>query len=255
MNYPFGESYAQAYDAIYRTKAYIAEVDLIERILARHGLEGPRHLLDLGRGTGSHVIPLASRGHIVVGVDRSTSMLAQARAKAATLPTVTELYESDIRTLDLKRQFDAVLMMFAVLGYQQSDADVQSALHTVRRHLGEGGIFIFDVWNGLAVLRDRPGRRQVTVQEGAARFNRKTHAVLDESRHVCRVLFDLERIDEYGQAEQWQEEHVMRYYFPAELGVLLRESGLELLSLRGFPDEITPVDHRTWNMIGVAQAR
>ena len=73
----FGRDYADVYDAIYRDKNYEGEVDLIERILARHGLQGARHLLDLGCGTGNHALPLARRGHTVVGVDRSPPMLAQ----------------------------------------------------------------------------------------------------------------------------------------------------------------------------------
>ena len=40
-------------------------------------------MLDLGSGTGNHALPLAQRGYEVVGVERSESMLAQARAKAA----------------------------------------------------------------------------------------------------------------------------------------------------------------------------
>lgn len=53
----FGRNYADAYDAIYRLKDYDGEVDLIERILVRHGLDGPRRLLDLGCGTGNHALP------------------------------------------------------------------------------------------------------------------------------------------------------------------------------------------------------
>jgi len=71
----FGREYASVYDALYRNKDYEGEVDLIERILAEHGASGPRRLLDLGCGTGNHALPLARRGHTVLGVDRSASML------------------------------------------------------------------------------------------------------------------------------------------------------------------------------------
>ena len=37
-------------------------------------------------------------------------------------------HHSDIQQLNLQRQFDAALMMFAVLGYQLENADVLSAL-------------------------------------------------------------------------------------------------------------------------------
>jgi SAM-dependent methyltransferase len=252
----FGEDYAGAYDAIYRSKDYDNEVDLIERILLRHGLDGPRRLLDLGCGTGNHALPLARRGHTVVGIDRSPAMLRQARAKdsAARAGSVV-FHERDIRELDLGQRFDAVLMMFTVLGYQVEDADLIAALATVRRHLEPGGLFVFDVWNGPAVLADRPGERRVSVTDGPARITRETWAELDIERHFIRVSFKIERTEADGRAEHWQEEHVVRYYFPQELELALRQSRLDLLQLRSFPDDEAPLDARAWNVIGVARAR
>jgi SAM-dependent methyltransferase len=252
----FGRDYADAYDAIYRDKNYVGEVDLIERILVRHGLDGPKRLLDLGCGTGNHALPLAQRGYTVVGVDRSPAMLAQARAKTSAAHVGSVVFqEGDIRDVDLGERFDAVLMMFTVLGYQLEDADLMAALATVRRHLDRGGLFIFDVWHGPAVLADRPGEREVNVTQGSARIRRKSHAVLDALRHLCRVCFELERIDADGQAERWQEEHTVRYYSSQELESALGQNDLELLRLRSFPDDEAPADERAWNVIGVAQAR
>src|ERR1700689_148734 len=118
MTEVFGRDYADAYDVIYRNKNYEGEVDLIERVLVRHGLGGPRRLLDLGCGTGNHVLPLAQRGHAVIGVDRSSGMLARARAKALAQNFASPLvfHLADIRELDLGQHFEAVLMMFTVLG-------------------------------------------------------------------------------------------------------------------------------------------
>jgi hypothetical protein len=125
----------------------------------------------------------------------------------------------------------------------------------VRRHLDPGGLFIFDVWNGPAVLADRPGAREVAVAEGSVRIKRNTRAVLDAPRQLCRVTFDLERSEADGRVERWQEEHVVRYYFPQELEAALRQNQLDLLSLRSFPDGQAPADERAWNVIGVARAR
>jgi len=252
----FGAEYAKAYDAIYRSKDYEGEVDLIERILISHGLSGPRRLLDLGCGTGGHALRLAQRGHLVLGVDRSPEMLARARAKAvAARHSSPEFRQADIRKLDLRKRFDAVLMMFTVLGYQLDDSDLLAALATVRRHLEPGGLFLFDVWHGPAVLAERPSERQISVKEGAARISRKTRASLDLPQHLCRITFDLERIDGDGRVERWQEEHVVRYYFQQDIESSLAQSQLELVSLRSFPDDEAPADERTWNVVGVARAR
>ena len=252
----FGPDYADAYDLIYQSKDYDGEVDLIERILSQHGLTGSRRLLDLGCGTGAHALRLAHRGHRVVGIDRSPEMLAHARDKAlAARDLSADFLQADIRNLHLEQHFDAVLMMFTVLGYQRTDADLTAALASVRRHLDLGGLFIFDVWHGPAVLADRPGERQINVDDGVAQISRKTRATIDLPRHLCRINFDLERIEHNGRVERWQEEHVVRYYFPEELGSTLGQTQLELLCLRSFPDGEAPADERTWNVIGVARAR
>jgi SAM-dependent methyltransferase len=252
----FGPQYAEAYDSIYGSKDYDGEVDLIERILTRNNLAGSRHLLDLGCGTGAHAIRLAQRGHRVVGVDRSPEMLTRAWAKAAVeVGLRLEFHKADVCKLDLSQQFDAALMMFTVLGYLINDSDLNAALASVRRHLALGGLFIFDVWHGPAVLAVGPAERNISVRHGSIHINRKTRADLDISRHVCRVNFELERIADDGQAEQWKEEHSVRYYFREELEAALMQNRLELLRLRRFPDDEAPADEHSWNVLGLARAQ
>lgn len=249
----FGQDYAAAYDALYRDKDYEAECDLIERLLATHGTSGPRHLLDLGCGTGNHAIPLARRGHRLVGVDRSAPMLAQAQEKAAPLQQQPEFRLGDLRDLDLGRRFDAVLMMFAVLGYQHGNADVLAALRTVHRHLEPGGLFLFDVWNGPAVLADRPGPRTRTVAATRGSIVRTADSSLDVVRQLCHVHFQLQRMDCGRVAAEWEEMHTMRFFFPQELDLALGATGLRLLGLRRFPDGEAPPDERAWNVVGIAR--
>src|SRR5262249_53471601 len=142
-----------------------------------------------------------------------------------------------------------------VLGYQYENADLMAALATTRRHLKPDGLFVFDVWNGLAVMADPPGAREITVTEGSSRVTRNTRAELDAERHLCRVVFDLKRTDSGGGTEEWQEEHVVRYYFPDELKAVLGQNQLDLVSLRRFPDGEAPADERAWNVIGAARVR
>jgi SAM-dependent methyltransferase len=251
----FGANYADCYDILYRTKDYSGEVDLVERLLAKSGAAGPRDILDLGCGTGNHALPLAERGHRVTGVDRSAGMLAQARAKAATLPLAhTPVFiEGDVCRLDLGRHFDAALMMFMVLGYQHENADLVAALAGLRRHLAPAGLFVFDVWNGLAVLAQRPGERTVEATHGDTTIVRRTRTRLEPMAQLCHVHFDIERTDA-GGTTAWEETHTVRFFFPQELDLVLRCNGMRLLQLSSFPDGKGLPDENAWNIIGVAQA-
>ena len=50
------------------------------------------------------------------------------------------------------------------------------------------------------------------------------------------------------------ERHVMRYFFPLELELLLHVAGFSLLRLGGFPNfTITPTES-TWNVLALARA-
>jgi len=257
MNTVFGPTYASHYDELYRDKDYRAECDAIEEAFRRYGSGPVRTVLDLGCGTGTHALCLAERGYRVAGVDRSEEMLRLARAKRDSSRAVpqTEFLAGDLRSLDLRRHFDAVLMMFAVLGYLLDDAAVRAALASVRRHLAPGGLFVFDVWHGPAVLAERPSPRLKTVeQDGGGQLLRSSSGELDEARHVCTVSFRVWRVVDGTTTDETDERHEMRYFFPDELESFLSEQRLELLRLTAFPSLDREADEDTWNILGVARA-
>jgi SAM-dependent methyltransferase len=245
----FGPGYAGAYDALYEEKDYEGECDLLERIFGDYG-DGPvGTILDLGCGTGNHALPLARRGYEVVGVDRSEAMLDRARTKAA---GAVSFALGDIRDVRLGREFDAVLVLFAVLGYQLSNDDVLAALATARAHLRPGGLLVFDVWYGPAVLHERPAPRSRTIEQGDVRLLRDSSGSLDTSRHLCTVEMRIRQLEGERLVAQSEERHEMRYFFPLELQLFLATAGFSLLRLGAFPDIDRDPDETTWNVLGVA---
>ena len=253
----FGQDYARAYDLLYREKDYTSECDMIEALLKEFGSPGPCKLVDLGCGTGNHCIALAERGYQVSGVDLSPSMLTQARAKAeaASVAAHTDFREGDVRYVRFSGEtFDAAIMMFAVLGYQQSNQDVRDTLETVRGLVLPGATFIFDIWYGPGVLADKPGPRERVIERGDEKLIRRTDATLDEARHLCSVQFDLERWQAGQRVSQVKETHIMRYFFAAELTSFAAECGFELMTLRNSSDWKKPVADRNWNATGVMVA-
>src|SRR4030095_10124387 len=103
----------------------------------------------------------------------------------ATQPSLTArdtFYQADIQSVDLGRQFDAALLMFAVLGYQLENADVMAALRSARRHLRSGGLLLFDVWYGPAVLFQRPSERVKIIPTLTGKISRESSSEIDLSR-------------------------------------------------------------------------
>ncbi len=257
MSSVFGASYAHQYDALYGTKNYPAECDAVEELFRRHGDSRMHTLLDLGCGTGTHALTFAQRGYAVTGADRSEEMLAIAREKAAAAaaPATLELVEGDIRTLRLGRTFDAATMLFAVLGYQTSDADVASALRTVAAHLRPGGLFVCDLWYGPAVLAIGTSDRVKVVEEPAGQLHRAATGVIDHERHTCRVGFKTWRTAGNRITDESAEAHTMRYFFRPELEAFFAGAGLDLCTVRAFDDLDLPPDETTWNVWVCGRAR
>ena len=77
----FGQSYARAYDAFYRSKDYAAEARFVNRQLTKILGDKALDILDIGCGTGLHDIELVQAGHRVTGVDASAEMLTLAEAR------------------------------------------------------------------------------------------------------------------------------------------------------------------------------
>jgi SAM-dependent methyltransferase len=252
----FGSAYADAYNLLYGDKDYDAECDLIEGIFRRYSQSPVSTVLDLGCGTGSHAFSIAGRGYEVVGVERSESMLALAEEKLSQNPNngKVRFQQGDIRNLDLGREFDAALIMFAVLGYQLENGDVLSPLKTARRHLKSGGLLIFDFWYGPAVLHQRPAERIKIIPSKEGTILRVAAGELDVSRHLCSVHYHLWRLAGKQVAAEIEETHLMRFFFPLELNLLLDCSDFTLVRCGAFPDFDKQPDESTWNVLAIARA-
>jgi SAM-dependent methyltransferase len=254
MSSEFGPTYAGAYDLLYQDKNYDEECRLLVQIFQEYRRECVRRILDLGCGTANHALRLAAHGYEVVGVDRSADMLRIAERKAQEQGLELRLARFDIRDVQLAETFDAVLMMFAVLGYQLGNSDVFSALRTARRHLSDKGLLVFDVWYGPAVLAQRPRDRVRTISTNGGTLLRTSSGELDIRRQLCTVHFRVWRLSENRVVEHTAESHRVRYFFPQELELFLDAAGFRLLRLGAFPDFAHEPDETTWNAIVVAEA-
>jgi SAM-dependent methyltransferase len=246
----FGPDYATAYDDLYQDKDYFAEVELIERVFKVYGQGTVRRVLDLGCGTGGHGAPLAQRGYDVLGIDRSADMLRRAEERGS--PARFQLGE--IGSLDLGETFDAVLMMFAVLGYQAGNADVQAALASARRHLEASGLLFCDVWYGPAALGQRPSERVKIIDTPGGQLIRVAVGELDTLHNLCLVRYHLWRIEQGRIEAEVREQHTIRYFFGPELEMMLTAAGFDLLRLGAFPALDEEPTEATWTVAFVARA-
>ncbi|MDB4018208.1 class I SAM-dependent methyltransferase, partial [Amylibacter sp.] len=154
----FGSLYSQYYDLLYSDKDYEGEVDYVNTLL-RENSNNAKTLLDMGCGTGAHAEIFCDKGYNVHGIDLSEDMLKTAETRRKGKEEKLTFSHSSIQDLNLNKKFDAVVSLFHVMSYQNSNNELIKAFDVARDHVKEGGIFIFDFWYGPAVLTDLPVTR------------------------------------------------------------------------------------------------
>lgn len=246
------DSYANYYDELYQEKDYLAECDFLERVFSEYSPVPIQRVLDLGCGTGGHAIPLSQRGYVVTGVDRSETMLAQARQKAD--GSRTTFVQEDIPSLDLGITFDAVIAMFAVMSYLTTDENLMGAFRAARRHLVAGGLFFFDAWFGPAVLMEKPVDRLRVIEAGGDRMMRFASPEMRLLDHTVDVNYKILQIRDELIVNEVNETHSMRFLFPQEVSHYLKEAGFQVRRLCPFLRLDEELTERDWNLAVVAEA-
>ncbi|GIG41337.1 class I SAM-dependent methyltransferase [Cellulomonas phragmiteti] len=193
-------------------------------------------VLELGCGTGSKLIPIASDGRPCTGLDLSADMLAAAARKADARGVQVRWVQGDMRGFDLGRTFDLVVIAANSLLHLLTAEDLVGCLRSVRRHLAPGGRLVLDVFN--------PSVRALALADGVRR-RRDALSFVDPDRGLVHV----DVADTYDAATQvtrgtWyfsteSEADVVvapleiRCVFPQELPLLLTLAGLRLVERFG----------------------
>jgi SAM-dependent methyltransferase len=177
----------------------------IDQTFVERHCTAPGRVIDLGCGTGRVLIPLAQRGHWVLGVDLSQEMLAIAREKALAAHVSIQCLRANVVELDglADGSFDCALCLFSTLGMIAGRAPRRRLLAQVHRLLRPGGTFLlhahnrwFNFWDpqgrqwlfrdiGRALLRSASsGDRDMPAHDGQGRLT--LH--LFTRREICRLL-------------------------------------------------------------------
>lgn len=249
----FQKKYSDSYDSLYYDKNYPKEVDYLLKVFSRYGLKGKK-ILDLGCGTGTHAIILAKRGYNVVGIDRSSEMIKHAREKAKkdNVKNV-KFISADIRNIKLDYKFDAVISMFAVMGYMNESEDLVKVFRTAKKLLNKKGLFLFDIWNGFAVLEDRPKYKIKKVKEKDETMIRVTKPKMDWLNNAVDINFELFRAVNKRLIRVAGENHRMRFFFPQEIFYFMKASGFSKIELRPFLKLKGNLKENDWNMTVIGQ--
>jgi SAM-dependent methyltransferase len=102
-------------------------------------------VLDIGCGSGRHVVEFAKHGILGTGVDYLPEAIDARRAETRNVPRVT--FELGDAELYLTKTFDVVLCLYDVIGSYADENDNIRIIKSIRRHLKSGGKAVISVMN------------------------------------------------------------------------------------------------------------
>jgi SAM-dependent methyltransferase len=200
--------------------------------------------LELGCGTGRVLIPTASAGCRITGLDFSDFMLNKCSDNLASQAEETRhratLVRGDMTNFDLMKRFALVTIPFRPFQHLVTVAEQRDCLNCIARHLQPGGRLVFDVFNPRLDRLHDP-RYQIEMEDmpetalpngmRLRRTNRTAAFHREEQYNDIEIIYYLRHPD--GHSQRVVQSFPMRYCFRYEVEHLLELSGFKVTDLFG----------------------
>ena len=221
------ESFARVYDAFMDDVPYGGWSRWLIRLLEQEGIRDGL-VLELGCGTGAMTRLLDRAGYDMIGVDNSADMLEIAMEKKEAGQDILYLLQ-DMREFELYGTVRAVISICDSVNYITDESDLLQVFRLVNNYLDPGGIFVFD-------LKTVYSYREL-MGDSVFAENREKGSYIWENNY-----YEEEQINEYdltlfirdeadGRYDRFEEFHEQRAYSLAEIEELIRESGMESVTM------------------------
>lgn len=238
--------FARHYDAIYADKDYDSDIAVLSTLCDGKDLSASR-MLEIGAGTASHTVRLASRVKELVSVEIDLDFAALARRKVeAAAHANVALSSSPLEQL-ADGEFDGAAAFFHVLNYI-APRDRLPFLKALSARLAPGAWFVTDMWNGDAVMRDPPRCETRNKTFGSMTIQQKITPTVDVAAREVTLGYAID-VHQGGTMERFAEELKLYIWALGDLKEMLVEAGfsdVQFWDWRRFPEPAAPDSWRVW---------
>jgi ubiquinone/menaquinone biosynthesis C-methylase UbiE len=218
----FSDFYLRAYADDVRRDEAEAQALAAARLA---GCEPGADVLDVPCGFGRHAVPLAHAGYRIVGVDRSETLLAEARRRAAGARW-PKLVRADYRKLPFADQsFDVAACLFSSLGYLGDEGDTK-VLGEIGRVLRPGGRIVIETMHRDLLVREFREQDWRLVGEGRLLLEQRTFDAVAGVAQTTQTLID-------NTGERDSRSFSVRVYSATELIGMLARAGFGEVKCHG----------------------
>ena len=210
---------SMVYDALMYDIPYKAWAEYIFK-----KINGAKTVLELGSGTGSMTMELASR-YDVQALDISSDMLEVAREKLIKNGKSARLISGDMCDFSLQKPVDAVVSVCDGINYLITPEKVKQAFLSVYKNLKPNGRFIFDISTEYK-LKGMDGQLYSEDADDVTYIWRNKY----ENKIITMdIAFFVHEEDE--NYFRFDETHLQRAHSKDEIEAWLNECGFDLISV------------------------
>ena len=219
----YGE-FAKIYDDLINEDInYDNMVSRIIEICNEHNIEC-KDYLDVACGTGNVTVRLAKHFKDIYAVDLSEDMLREAFNKLKENRIKGKIICQDMTEMQLNRKFDLITSVLDSTNYITDEDDLEKYFSSVKEHLKDDGLFIFDV-NSYYKLSEILGNNIYTYSEEDVFYTWEN--VFEDDMVSMFLTFFVKQGELY---ERFEEEHFERAYKEEELESALSNCGLKVIN-------------------------
>ena len=241
---------ARFYDAEHAGKT--DDLAMYSRLAGQYG--GP--VLDVGCGTGRVMLHLAQEGYEIHGIDAEPAMLERAERKAGALPHLRDnmrFYQGDVLDYDLDMRFRLTLLTYNALMHFHDQETQLRLLSRLREWTHDDGLLVIDLPNagdvfGTQDVDSLVMERKVIDPETGHLVMLQSTSYLDRATQLMRADWIYDIVAGDGSVRRIFAPHVLRYFFYAEVRLLLRLTGFTVAGVYGDTEE-APFEDSSERMI------
>jgi SAM-dependent methyltransferase len=260
-SYEDNEFVAAFYDIIYEDKR-----PLDVRFFVEYSQKSGGRTLELGCGTGRVLIPTATAGCTITGLDISPYMLRKCREKLRKQPEAVrkrvKLIQGNMTDFNTGEKYSLVTIPFRPFQHLVRVEEQQACLRCIRQHLTERGQVIIDIFNPNPLrlvpnpeyMEEKEDLPETPLPDGRKlrRAGRTAGYHRDQQYNDVELIYYVSYPD--GRNERFVQSFPMRYYYRYEMEHLLELGGFGVVELYGDFDK-SPFSNDSPEMIFVAEKK
>lgn len=225
---------ASVYDKLMGDVPYDRFVQVFEQMLDRTGLKTDR-LIDMGCGTGILLPQFLRRARMVIGVDPSADMLAQAAQRVGGFNRRVSFVQARAHEFRSPVQADGCVAFCDVLSYTRGEQELIESLRRMAAALATGGWVLFDLHSPYKVLHVIGENLYGDIRPEEIAIMKTEIAPL-QLQVTYDLLLLLQEAD--GRFARYEEQHIQRAY--------LLPTVLRALACAGFSKVVLGADFQLW---------